>query len=606
MTKACEIVSEVRDIALSHVLKFKLVWNPLNNTLLYPTYSHDKINNIYKIVMENRDGNTKLIPFATPGSEHTLINAPESCTDNLWIAEGHWDRIALEQIISSHPDITATAVPGCGVWKKSWTNYLDGKNVVFLYDNDNAGRTGFEKIILKNIATSNQKPKSVRYLKWPEGLESGFDINDLLRQEKRTSFAFIEKNLSTYETDNSTVIVKTTIESVAPNKEVDTFDKLLAEYQRVYHTTEDMKLGLLLVLTSLYSLNIEGEQLWLRVIGPPSCGKTTIAKTVGASERTVLKSTFTGLFSGWADDSDEDASLIPIIANKLLMVKDADALLQQPNIEKIFSELRDFYDKDSSTQYKNRIKRDYRNIRSGMVLFGTNVLRRSDQSFLGERFLDFELRISKRDKIAIEEKVLQRSIDVALDASNIPPETPVQAAARGFIDFHLLERRMTHAPSPQMRDTVLKRARLAALMRTKVDREMFGRGDITFQPVPELAARLIGQYMKVAMCAPIVLNTSEAEKQTIKLINKITYDIIDPTSSRFKVCQDLLEGWFTRDALVESTGLSQTIVTRELDNLRALNLVDRKLGAGSRPGAKIPTFTLEDSIKTHLIELNQV
>jgi len=605
-TKASELVSDVRDITLNYVMKFNLVWNPLNDSILFPTYSHDKINNIYKISIQQQGGKTKLIPFATPTMEHTLINAPESCTEDLWIAEGHWDRIALEQILHAHPEITRTAVPGAGVWKKTWTSYLDGKNIVFLYDNDNAGRTGYEKIILKEIARSNQKPKSVQFLKWPEGLQDGFDVNDILRKEKKNSFAFIKENLSTYETDQSTVIVKTTIETVAPNKSIDTFDKLVDEYQKIYHTTEDMKMGLLLVLTSLYSLNIEGEQLWLRIIGPPSCGKTTIAKTVGASERTVLKSTFTGLFSGWADDSDEDASLIPIIANKLLMVKDADALLQQPNIEKIFSELRDFYDKDSSTQFKNRIKRDYRNIRSGMVLFGTNVLRRSDQSFLGERFLDFELRISKKDKNLIENKVLQRSIDVALDSSNIPPETPVQAAARGFIDFHLLERQMTHAPSTALREAVLKRARIAALMRTKVDREMFGRGDITFQPVPELAARLIGQYMKVAMCAPIVLSSADAEKQTIKLINKITYDIIDPTSSRFKVCQDLQEGWFTRDGLVESTGLSPTIVTRELDNLRALDLVDKKIGHGSRPGAKVPVFTLEESIKEQLMELNQV
>ena len=50
-----------------------------------------------------------------------------------------------------------------------------------------------------------------------------------------------------------------------------------------------------------------------------------------------------------------DASLIPLIAGKTLIVKDADALLRQKNVEQIFSELRDFYDKDSSTFYKNMV-----------------------------------------------------------------------------------------------------------------------------------------------------------------------------------------------------------------------------------------------------------
>jgi len=598
-TKAADIISEMRDIPLPHVARFHPKYNPLNDTILLPTYRHDKLNNIYKVETTN----DKTLILATPSMEHTLFNAPESCTDDLWIAEGHWDRMALEAILTSHPEITATAVPGCGVWKSHWTDYLDGKNVVFLYDNDNAGRTGYERIIVKHIAKSNHKPKSIRYLSWGD-VKDGYDINDLYREKKKSSFTFINDNLKTFASSESMVVVKTTIETVPPDKSVDTFDKFLDRFEDVYHTTDDMRLGLLLVLSSMYSINIEGEQLWLRIIGPPGCGKTTIAKAVSASERTVLKSTFTGLFSGWADDKEEDASMIPLISGKTLIVKDADALLRQPNVDRIFSELRDFYDKDSSTQYKNRIARDYRNIRSTMILCGTNVLRRSDQSFLGERFLDYELRITKKDQALIERKMLTRSIAVAGEEGNLPPETPVQAAARGFIDTHLLERKLTTTLSDNLRQTILRRAQLTSIMRTKVDRDMQGRGEITFQPISEIPTRLIGQYVKLAVCAPVVLGKPEYEKTVTKLLNKVTTDIIDPTSYRYKMSMDLQEAWFTRDGLVESTGLPQGVVTRELDNLRALNLVREKTAAGTRPGSKVKVFTLEESIKEHLRELN--
>ncbi|MFN9914620.1 MAG: hypothetical protein ACK53L_18680, partial [Pirellulaceae bacterium] len=141
---------------------------------------------------------------------------------------------------------------------------------------------------------------------------------------------------------------------------------------------------------------VEGEQIWIRLIGAPSSGKTSIAKAMSGSTQVVLKSTFTGLFSGWRDkDASVDSSLVPLIAGKTLIVKDADALLKQKNIEQIFSELRDFYDKDSSTFYRHGVAHDYHNIRSTMILMGTYVIRRSDQSFLGERFLDFELELSE-------------------------------------------------------------------------------------------------------------------------------------------------------------------------------------------------------------------
>lgn len=597
-TKGAQIISEARGIPLPHVMAFHPKYNPLNDTVMLPTHRHGKINNLYKV--DRVHG--KLLVLACPGTEHTLLNYPDEPHDTIWVLEGQWDTMAAHAIISQNPDITITGVPGAGVWKKSWTDCLADKNVIFMYDNDNNGRVGFEKVILKHIAAHPQKPKSISYIDWDPTLPEKYDLNDLYRDQKRSSHSELQRMIKPFTVPEGTVIVKTTIETVAANKEVDTFDKFLDKFRDVYYTTEDMELCLLLVLSSIYSINLEGEQLWLRIIGPPGCGKTTIAKAISASDNVVLKSTFTGLFSGWTDDREEDASMIPLIAGKTLVVKDADALLQQPNVERIFSELRDFYDKDSSTQYKNRVARDYRNIRTTMILNGTNVLRRSDQSFLGERFMDFELRITKHDEEQIENKMLHRSLAVSTNTSTLPPETPVQAAAKGFIE-HLMSRNPDFVIPESMQKLILKRAKLAALMRTKVDRDMYGKGDITFAPVSELPTRLIGQLVKMAVCAPVVLGRKDWEHTTTVLMNKVVRDIIDPTSARYRICMDLIEGWYKAEDIIHSTNLSKNIVYREMDNLRALNLLSIKQITGSRPGRGVHVFTLDDNIKKSLIDL---
>lgn len=598
-TQAAKIVNGWRGLPIQRCIQMNLKYNPWNGSILIPTYKNGRINNLYKVVEKDN----KLQILCTPGMEHTLMNWPEDPHETVWVCEGHWDRIAAEAIIGNQP-ITPIAAPGAGVWKKNWTDVLADRNVVFCYDNDNSGRVGMEKIILKHISIHPQKPKSVSYIKWPEDVPEKYDLNDTYRDQGRKSLDYLLSHIVPYDTPEGSVIVKNTIETVQPDKSIDTFDKFLQVFKNTYYTTEDMELTLLLILTSIYSINVGGEQLWLRVIGPPGCGKTTVAKVVSSSDQVVLKSTFTGLFSGYNDGSGEDKSLIPLIAGKTLVVKDADALLKQGNIERTMSELRDFYDKDSSTGYRHGFNHDYRNIPSTMILMGTHILRRSDQSFLGERFLDMEMRITRRDEQLIAQKAQDIAIGIATDPSTLPPEMGVQAAAKGFIDHHLMQRPHTATISQRLKREVLQLATLTAQMRTKVDRDTFGKGDITFSPVAELPTRLIGQLTKLVLCVPIVTGSSD-ETYGRKLLRKIVRDIIDPTSNRMKLCMDLIEGYYDRDTLVESTGISKTTVTRELDNLRALKLLDEKLAPSHIPKHKRLVFTLNDEIKHGLIMLNE-
>jgi hypothetical protein len=544
------------------------------------------------------------------------MNWEEDYPQEVWVFEGHWDRIAGESIILEH-NIGKLGVPGSGVWKPSWCELIHEKDVVFLYDNDNPGQSGFQQVIIKHIASSQWKPKSISYLDWKtykrpddSAPPDKYDINDLYIDYGRRSLSKIRESIVPYKAPDSVVVVKTTVDTIAADKSCDTFDKLLEKFESVYHTTDSIRMGLLLVLSSIYSVKVEGEQLWIRLIGPPSSGKTTIAKCVSGSDQVVMMSTFTGLFSGWRDDTPgskgqpKDASLIPMIKGKSLIVKEADALLKQKNVEQIMSELRDFYDKDSAVHYRHGVTHRYDNIRSTMILCGTNVLRRADNAFLGERFLDFELMISDADREAIENKMLQRSMASALNPNTLPPETPIIAAAKGFIE-HLMTRETPINIGVREKDNILSFARLCAAMRTKVDRERIGQREMTFTPVIEVPARLIGQLTKLYLCATQVLGLDKPNEAVHKLVQKVTGDIIDLSCPRIKISSLISTQFLSRDEIYEGLGrsVSQERIESELIDLAVLGLLAcEKVGTGN-PGRHVRKFSLKKDLA---IQLQQI
>jgi len=590
LTKTAELVKDLRGIPTEYVRKNGLKYNELNNSILIPCFKHDKLVNLYKAV--TRDEKTTI--YASPGNtglEHSLMNWPEVIYDLVWIVEGHWDKLAADAIVGHQP-ITVIAVPGAGVWKPNWCEVLDGRHVSFLYDNDSSGRSGYERVIVKEVAKSRYKPKSIQYLHWDNEVD-GYDLNDLYRDKKRQSFNYIDDHSKAFSVPENTVIIKETIETVPADQTCDTWDKLLAVFKEEYYVTPDMEMCLCAMLASIYSLKIGGEQLWYKVIGPPGCGKTTLAKVVSACEQALLRSTFTGLFSGWKDDSDEDASLAALMQNKALIVKDADALIKQPNAPQTFSEMRDYYDKDSSTQYKNRVQRNYRNSRSSVILFGTTVLRNSDHSFLGERFLDFELRVTEEDKKEIKRIVRQKTTQMALYPNEPSPDTKVQAACKGFVEYHLMNRVVEKGLDADEEDYIDEMASLVAAMRTDVDRDMGGKGEVSSTPVVEVPSRLTGQLMKVALIIPVITGD---KRYSDRLINKFAVDIIDSTSPRFQVVKCLRKGWYRREAIVEETGIPKTTVTRILDDLRVLGIIEGRYAQASVT-KKIMEITLIDKYK---------
>jgi len=558
---------EARGIPENYFRIADIRFNPYLSQLNKPVYViptfNDKshINNLYKVTQ--RTDSDRLIILGTPTLDATMFNFPTAPNKEVWLCEGHWDKLAAEAIIGGR-NITCIGFPGN--WKATWTRILAGRDVVIFGDNDDAGRAVNEQIIAR-IKTEQQKPTSIRVIRWPEGTPDKYDLNDLWREQHYNAYDYIQKYL-----DDANIPSATESSSlIVADPSCKTFDDLVASCIEPYYFTPDMELLLLAMLTALYSLRIEGEQLWIRVIGPPGSSKTTLASLVGTSDQAVMRDTITGLLSGWKDELEEDASLIPLIAGKALIVKDSDALMEQTNITQILAQMRAFYDKSIAVTYLNRRNYEYNNIRSSFILCGTPVLRGLDNTALGERFIDLELNVTDYDRAAIQDRVIDRNIIAA--QTGLSPETTVLSKAKGFIDHHLLTTSSVAKITQNEKDIIKAFGNLISFMRAKVIRN--NKGEISIPPRPEVPSRITAQLLKVYQCAPIVLGKEEQTPLVHRLIANHTRSIINPESNRYIICEKLytINNQMTGQELQQATNMPIDVLEREVQDMLALKML---------------------------------
>lgn len=568
------MLAEMRGIPLTYFRLNDVRFNPIRSSASYlcwsiPTFNKDgALNNLYKVVpTPTPEKPHKLCILGTPSISSTIFNYPARTHETIWLLEGHWDKLAAEAIVGPAREITCIGFPGAS-FKQPWCNIFGGKDLVIFVDNDEAGASEL-RLIMSKIETAPHKPRSISTIRWPENSPQGFDVNDVLRIHGDSSFQFLEDHIQPYEYVAETNIIENPF--IPSDDSCTTFESLLAECASSYYLTKDMELYILFLLSAIYSLKIEGEQIWIRGMGPPGSFKTTGAQIAGASEQTVMLDTFTGLLSGWKDEQKADASLISRIASRLLIIKDADALMQQPNIQQILSEFRAFYDKNIAAAYRHRVAYDYRNVRSGVALLGTGVLRSLDNTALGERFLDYELHVTNNDRDNIANRVLLNSISMA--TSNTSPENLLWAKAKGFIDTHLIGRSGVANLGDREKEAIFNYGSLISYMRCPVERNF--KGKLKYKPIPEVPSRIVGQLSKLFLCAPMVYNSHSVPTDVHLLASHIVADIINVDSRRFKICKALhVEPKCVGEEICKLANLPLVEAEQEIEDMYVLGMLE--------------------------------
>lgn len=535
---------------------------------------------LYAYVQSVKGERMLLLP--TPGRKHTLIglNVYDPSCHEVLVCEGPWDALRLWESLrtvksndqgelqptsalenSLLQGVSVLAAATCTTFPKVGTDkWFKNKVVTFLYDNDHprvnaktntvsapAGHAGMQRDTAKVAHVASD----IRYLAWgPEGydpeLPSGYDLRDALRDSKVEG---LNKILNSVED----VPLEWKAKEVVPAgteiscKPCLSWQQLTTAWRKAMKWTSGLDHGLSAMLASIVSTASIGDQLWFKIIGPASCGKSTLCEAVSVNHKYVLaKSTIRGFHSGYSMSSNsregsrssEDHGLIAKLNGKTLVTKDGDTLLQSPNLGQILAEARDIYDGMSRTHYRNAMSKDYNGLRITWLLCGTSSLRAIDASELGERFLDCV--IMDRIDEELEDDILWRTINqvdnqVGVEATGdaatlyTPEKLNAMELTGGYIDW-LKDNASTMLPQIRFSDEAKRFCvdvgKFVAYMRARPSDKQQENAE------RELAARLVSQHGRAAKCLAFVLNRSEVDDMVLGRVRQLGLDTARGSSLR--------------------------------------------------------------------------
>jgi hypothetical protein len=563
----------------------------LSGEWLVPGHSASgQVAQLYRYCKDAASGKMKLM--ATPGLPHQLMGAGtyDPKKDEVCLCEGPWDGMALWEVLrtakltgdklivtgqpasSLYKKSNVLAVPGANVFSETWRPLFAGKRVWLLYDSDHptvnpatkkpsdpAGLAG-ARHAAGVLGDGEGAPAEIGYLKWgPDGYDpdhlSGYDVRDLLTkadQNGSTSGASRNGHAASLHLTGVgerverfgqllSLLVPVPSEWRKDGKkkgspqleplECKQWDVLIHAWRRALKWTEGLDRALSVMLAAVTSTRAVGDQLWCKIISPPSGGKSTLCEAISVNRQYVLaKSTIRGFHSGFGTDKGEDNSLIAKLYDKTLVTKDGDTLLQQPNLGQILAEARDLYDSTSRTHYRNRMSRDYQGVRMTWLLCGTSSLRQIDSSELGERFLDCVIMDGIDEELEDEillrvaskaERSLSYEANGKAEGQHDPDLVKAMRLSGGYVGYlrDHAHRLLPAVAFPQEGlNTCIRLGKFVAYMRARPSLKQEETAE------REFAARLVSQHVRLAKCLAVVLNRKKVDEEVMRRVKRVALD----------------------------------------------------------------------------------
>lgn len=585
-TSKYDSLARLRGLDAATVMQWGACWSPLLNCWMVPGYNaKGKVRQLYRYV----GGGNKHRLLGTTGLPHGLfgVNLYDHGKSTVYLCEGLWDAMALWEVLraakwdigtgckeqelvatynlkdSLLSDVNVLAVPGCNVFKEQWCSLFGGKDVYLCFDNDHprknpkTGRVVPPGVLsgLKRIAGMLAAPagraspaSSIQYLHWGYGTNTyhdrgkphGYDLGDAVGRGKISPLRGLAARIDAFsELQGRMVPVPTTWLKRSRGADFYTgglaytpcisYKDLVNSWRKALQWTDGLDHALATMLAVVSSTKLMGDQIWIKLIGPPGCGKSTLCEAFSVNKRYIYsKSTLKGFHSGWKDEDGQNASLITRIRDKTLVTKDGDTLLQAPNLLQILSEARDLFDRVSRSDYRNKMGMDHEAVNMTWILAGTSALRSIDSSELGERFLDCVL--MEEIDLELEREVLWRkvhstdrnlSIEVDGKGAHEPELLEAMRKTAGYIN-HLRENVVdgmeTISCSTLVKRRIVDLSLFVAYTRARPSQHQKEKDE------REFGARLAGQHIRLAKCSAFVLNKDRVDDEVLTRVRRISMD----------------------------------------------------------------------------------
>ena len=338
----------------------------------------DAIHRTYTIPVRDIAGNVVDIRYyrlgkmvkSTPGVQVGLLGAHRMSKDpsaRVFICEGEWDAIALKYMLRSakQPGVVV-ALPGAGTFKPEWASSFRGREVISLFDKDEAGEQG-EHILQRRLFSTVQR---IGFVHWPNDMPTGFDVRDwvIAHQEEGMNLGYanlmklvkpVPKTLpaprflqedGTYTTEDEASTLKPaqmeTREYESKWKTPPRLTEVMGVFRKWLHLESTDAINIMLGCVA--SQAMDGPPVWVFLVGPPGSAKTAVLASLNTYQKIYSTSSLTvhALISGanWKDSADP--SLIPRLNGTVMVIKDFTSILSMRDTEKdeIFGILRDSYD----------------------------------------------------------------------------------------------------------------------------------------------------------------------------------------------------------------------------------------------------------------------
>lgn len=572
------LISTERKLPEEALQAFGVRLHPITQTdPIIPGYSANrKLSQLYKYSSLNGSSNGHRLVLATPTVHHQLF-IPEDYDPKkqaIFVCEGPWDAMALWDALRSYKlteddnlvktgsvaaslygQYNVIGVPGCGSIGEpfeKWCPLFEDKHVILVFDSDHSRQengkliegagSAATKRACKILARVAPTPDTISYLKWgPEGFDparaTGFDIRDLLAADPRKGLMELLEKLEPIPEDwiNKRQLVPKKKKG-SPEIEClpcSDWKTLIMAWRKAFKWTEGLDKALSVMLASVSSTKAVGDQLWVKIIGPAACGKSSLCEALSVNKKYVTaKSTIRGFHSGFKSDGagKEDNSLLVTLKDKTLITKDGDTLLQSPNLGQILSEARDIYDRVSRTHYRNKMGKDYEGLNLTWILCGTSSLRSIDSSELGERFLDCVIMddIDPELEDEILWKVINRAdhsmayeTDGRKESQHEPEMLKAMQLTGGYVSYlrqNAQELLTALHIDDQAKMKVLHLGKFVAYMRARPSQHQDEKAE------REFASRLVSQLWRLAKCLAIVTNKKTIDQEVLDRTRAVALD----------------------------------------------------------------------------------
>jgi len=552
--QALEPLAGERGIPVETLVEWGVCKSLTTGEWLVPGYSPTGgLTQLYRYV---RDHTGKQILLCTAGVQHGVhgMNLLRE-KGRVYVCEGPWDAMALwtllkttkveddgsyaptgneEVSLLSKADVIAA--PGAGVWGESWCKAVSDKDVVLCYDNDKAGLEGMKHACQVLSQDAEYLPKSTAYLNWAKSrvsLPVGYDVRD--HAAARDHDALADLTAWTDPTPEGWVAgggKKGSVE-VATVK-CESWKELRNQWVKSMRWTPGLEGGLACMLASITSVKSGMDQCWLKIISPPSGGKTQLCEALSVASRYVYaRSDMNSFYSGYKEDKEakQDFSLAYKLFDKTLLTKDADLLLQSPYKTILLSQARDLYDSYGGKDYGHGVHRKYEGLRMTWILCGTPALREIDRSELGQRFLDWVLVEAMDEEMerditlrAILTQKRQSRMETGKKAESLhsPEYLKVMQMTGGYVEY--LRRNWVSLiealdEPDEAAEQCLELATMVSYLRARPNDEKKSE-----DAVREIPPRLGKQLYKMAQFVAVVTQRKGIDRYVMSIIKKIAVD----------------------------------------------------------------------------------